>query len=246
MWYLGGKKRQSKMIVEWIRWLRPDFHTYVEPFCGAMWSACAVIKAFPGRKFVLNDANPYLMRFWTAAIKDGWDPPRKVDEATYNHYKRTRPLDDPMTGYLGFAWSFGGKFFGGAARTDGTFKGSVDSTVFKVGMLRGADVTITNVDFTSVVVPLGQLVYMDPPYEKRTKQSSVTTFDRGLYYKWAVMQSKRATVLATEFVNPLDWPVLHDYGDTVVRHLNGKSSDGTHEFLLRVRSKPCASISQDQ
>jgi len=54
MWYLGGKMRQSKQIVAAI----DNFSLYVEPFCGALWSATAVMKTFPGRRYLLNHAYP--------------------------------------------------------------------------------------------------------------------------------------------------------------------------------------------
>lgn len=116
MWYLGGKKWQAKKIVEAVQLLCPDFKVYIEPFCGAMWSAVAMIKAFPDRKFILSDVNPWLMRFWTAAANDGLRPPTSGSESLYKKYKAEMSISDPLTGYVGFAWSFAGTFFGTPAR----------------------------------------------------------------------------------------------------------------------------------
>jgi site-specific DNA-adenine methylase len=171
MRYLGGKCRQSKEIVNAIRRLRPDFKVYVEPFCGAMWSACAIIRAFPGRKYLLSDNNPYLMTTWIRA-RNGWDPPPVFSEAEYMDYKKRLP------------------------------------------------------------------VYLDPPYEGRTHQYKGSKgFDYDHFRNWAEALSKRCCVLTTEFVNPRGWEVLHNWGDTVVRHHSGGESDGTCELLMRVRSK---------
>ncbi len=242
MRYIGGKMRQRKQIVAAVRQLRPDFRTYVEPFCGAMWSAVAVIEAFPDRRYALNDNNPYLMCFWKAAVFDGWDPPEKTTEDDYNWYKRRRPLDDPMTGYIGFAMSFGGKFFGGWAR-DTACQSAFDreaskASLRKIEILRQAKdrLVFTCSDYTAVAVPLGSMVYLDPPYEGRTKQSntSKTAFDRAGYHAWAEQQATRGTVIASEFINPRGWPVIHNWGDTVVRHHNGLPPDGTTEILMRV------------
>lgn len=232
MRYLGGKMRQSKEIVKAVRYLGGS-NTYVEPFCGAMWSATAVMKEFPDWNFICNDINPYLIRFWRDAAH-GWDPPETVSEETYAWYNKHRPKNDPMTGYVGFAWSFGGKFFGGAARTNGLIKGSYKSTKDKIDILRSVNCEISCFDFDRVFVPQGSIVYMDPPYEGRTRQHSGNAFDRNAYYEHCKKLSKRATVIASEFGNPMGWEVLHDWGDTVVRHLNAKPKDGTRELLMRV------------
>jgi DNA adenine methylase len=235
MRYLGGKMRQSKQIVAAIGALHPDFETYIEPFCGALWSAQAAIKAFPNRRYVLNDINPHLVDFWREAA-NGWSPPAEVSEATYAHYNKTRPSGDPMTGYVGFAWSFGGKFFGGAARTGGQIKGSYKSTMAKIDVLRSADVSFLCGPFGALDVPNGSMVYLDPPYEARTRQSHFGVFNKAEYLRWAEGLAARSTVIATEFVAQPGWDVMHNYGDTVVRHLNAKPKDGTHELLMKVNN----------
>ncbi len=117
------------------------------------------------------------------------------------------------------------------------FKGSYTSTCTKINVLRGADVALFCGDFSGVPIPDGSMVYLDPPYENRTKQSSVTTFDRDHYYSWAEELSERCVVIATEFVNVRGWEVIHDFGDTVVRHHSSKGKDGTRELLMWVRKE---------
>lgn len=233
MWYLGGKMRQAPRIVAVIRDLHPNFKIYVEPFCGALWSATAVMRAFPGRSYILNDVNPHLVTFWKHA-QSGFNPPECVTENDYKYYNKTRPLNDPMTGYIGFAWSFSGKFFGGAARTDGKIKGSYKSTVDKIKILRESTVMFTCGPFEFVKPPHRSMVYLDPPYNGRTAQSKNGTLDRPGYFKYAEGLAKNNKVIATEFINERNWPVLFNYGDTVVRHLNARPRDGTVELLLQV------------
>lgn len=234
MWYLGGKMRQSKQIVAAVEQLHPKFKIYVEPFCGALWSACAVMTAFPDRRYILNDKNSHLITFWKHS-QSGWNPPEHPTEKDYEYYNRTRPANDPMTGYLGFAWSFGGKFFGGPARTDGKFKGSYSSTKKKIDVLRRSTVMFLDGDYKQVVVPKNSMVYLDPPYAGRTAQSkSNGNMDRNEYFGYARDLARHNTVIATEFVNEPGWSVIFNYGDTVVRHLNAKPKDGTVELLLKV------------
>lgn len=128
--------RQSKAIGEAVRSITGGhFNMYVEPFCGAMWSATAMIEAFPDKRFVFNDINPYLMCTWRHGAA-GWDPPSTLSLAVYDRLKQLKDPNDPMTGYAGFAWSFGGKFFGGLARdakggSRDFGKGSYKSTIKK-------------------------------------------------------------------------------------------------------------------
>lgn len=235
MWYLGGKYRQSGAIVDAVALEAPDFEVYCEPFAGAMWSAVAMIRRFPDRRFYFSDKHPRLMEFWAAALA-GWDPPERVSEEEYRFYKENRPDGDPMVGYVGFAWSFGGKFFGGAARTNRQIKGSYASTMRKIHVLRGADVHLACLDYSKVAVPAGSVFYLDPPYQLRTPQDKDNGgFDRLAFVEYAEAAATRARlVLSSEFINDAGWPVVHSWGDTVVRHRDGKSSDGTVELLMRV------------
>lgn len=240
MRYLGGKARQSKHIVAAIDGLHPNFDTYVEPFCGALWSACAVMEAFPGRKYILNDINPYLMTMWRAGM-GGWDPPGHVTEADYEFYRKNKPADDPMTAYMGFAWSFGGKFFGGLARENASFEvfqsshPQCPSTTKKMNMLRQNDVTLLCGDYQLVPIDHGSMIYLDPPYAGRTKQTSTNAaIDQGAYRIWSESLATESVVVATEFENSHRWQLMHDFGDTIVRHHSSKGKDGTRELLMRV------------
>lgn len=234
MRYLGGKMRQSKVIVREVA--RYDFDVYVEPFMGALWSATAVMQQFPNKKYLLNDVNPFLVCFWKESLK-GWNPPEHVSEETYIKYNKSRPVDDPMTGYIGFAWSFGGKFFGGAARTSGKIKGSYASTRRKIEILRScSNVQITCGDYGGVKVPIGRvLYYMDPPYVGRTPQQKMSSFDPTEFSSHCKSLASKHIVLMSEFVDYVGSELLHSWGDTVVRHLNAKPRDGTVEMLMRVR-----------
>lgn len=189
------------------------------------------MKKFPEAKFWFNDVHPHLQRFWQAVL-EGWDPPSDPTEADWRYYRDHKP-DDPMTGYLGFAWSFGGRFFEGPARTNGVFSGSYTGVMKKATLLRSRDVKITCGDFTAVT-PVGTVVYLDPPYSARKPQDTRTE-KRGLTeiqeYAERIAISNR--VLFTEF-NDMPWKLLHNFGDTVIRHHKSKGPDGTTEKLYEV------------
>lgn len=235
MRYLGGKFRQSKQIAEYVKSMSnvADITEYGEPFCGSLSSAIAVSQVLPGVRVRLSDANPYLMRFWVAA-KGGFNPPETITESDYAFYNKNRPKDDPMTGYVGFACSFGGKFFGGAARTNGVIKPSWKNTMDRVRWVREFDVELSCRPYWEFESCDTALTYLDPPYVGRTPQSrEVPPFDREHFVLYA--ESLPGSVIASEFINDREWNVVHNWGDTVVRHLNAKPADGTSEVLMRVK-----------
>lgn len=241
MRYLGGKYRQSKQIVAA---LEASFKNYVEPFCGGLWSATAVMKKFPDAYYILNDNNPFLIRFWQEAGR-GWNPPEFVSKETYDWYKSHRPKDDPMTAYVGFGWSFAGKFFGSYDSWQGTYvdkfgrsrsykNGSYRSTVNKIKTLRSVSYEISCTDYQNVYIPKGSVVYLDPPYSDKTPQSTLTAFDGVTYLEWAswLVKERQAFVLASEMTNP-GWKVLYDWGDTTVVH-GARKKQKDHELLMQV------------
>lgn len=242
MRYMGGKHRQAKAIVAAVGEYHPHFDVYIEPFCGSLSSACAVIRAFPvGRIYILNDANVYLMTFWQAAI-DGWNPPDVVTEEVYGWYRTHRPADDPMTAYVGFAWSFGGKFFGGFARSSDTRNQGLSiytGVMRKIVTLRAVKDSVIFMcgDYTGVPVPGGAMVYLDPPYEGRTKQAShMEAINVAAYVSYAnsLTANDGCTVIASQFGERPGWITVHNWGDTVVRHHKSKGRDGTYETLQLV------------
>jgi site-specific DNA-adenine methylase len=79
-------------------------------------------------------------------------------------------------------------------------------------------------------------VYCDPPYAGVTKAyRNSAQFDSKAFWNACFEWSADNTVLVTEFNTPTYCNVLHDWGDTVVRHNNSKGSDGTSEVLVAVQ-----------
>jgi DNA adenine methylase len=244
MRYLGGKFRQRKHIVNWVKENCPDFEHYYEPFCGAMWSGCAIMKNFPDAKFHFNDINPFLICFWKA-IQEGWNPPKNFSESEYNYYNKHRPFDDPVTAYAGFCLSFGGKFFGGFARDKNHRREfreeAYRSCMEKIEIIRFHNCVFSCLDFNKVNPKPGSLIYLDPPYSGRCPQSELNgKFDRDKFIKYAERKSNRNTVITTEFLDyesERGWETIHNFGDTVVRHHSSKGKDGTEEKLYLVKGR---------
>lgn len=85
-----------------------------EPFCGGLSVSVRLAAHGPG---IVSDANPALISMYQA-VRDGWVPPEHVTREEYQA-ARTLPDSDPLKGFIGFGCSFGGKWFGGMARSRG-------------------------------------------------------------------------------------------------------------------------------
>ena len=106
MQYFGGKQKIAKHIADFIN---SNTHThYVEPFCGS----CNVASKVNIKNKTLNDKNNYLIAMFQA-LKDGWIPPEIVSENDYQSAKKNQDKELHIAGFVGFACSFAGKFWGG-------------------------------------------------------------------------------------------------------------------------------------
>lgn len=236
MRYMGGKFRQSRGIVQCLRPYAEDGFTYVEPFCGGMWSAARVCQDLRPGRVILNDINKPLMLLWDRVLHEGteWLPTDLQGiEENYQHYKHDGG-DDPLTAWYGIACSFGGKWFGGVARSDGRtdFEPQRRSTARKADALRPYHPELLCGDYREVGIPDSAVVYCDPPYEGRSKAHHFNTFDYGEFWQWVRDLSARCTVFTSCFDAPDDFRDVYRWGDIVVRHHASKGSDGTCERLV--------------
>lgn len=234
MRYMGGKFRQSKAIVECLRPVVNPETVYVEPFCGAMWSAARVIRELHPGMVILNDVNKPLMLLWQKCLLEGtlWLPTDlKEIEDNYQRIKHAQDMNNPLTAWYGNALSFGGKWFGGVARTDHVGQIKVMDT--KTEALKSVPkIRLSNLSYLMTTIPDDSVVYCDPPYENRVKAHNFQGFDYPEFWQWVRDLSKRCFVLTSCFECPDDFGSVYEWGDTVVRHLNSRGSDGTNEKLV--------------
>ncbi len=108
MRYMGGKSRIAKDIAAII-----NQYTDGKPFYSLFCGSCAVETKIHASSIHINDAHPYLMAMWDAALA-GRRYPTNVSEDEYRRVKANKDLDPALTGFMGFGCSFGGKFWGGA------------------------------------------------------------------------------------------------------------------------------------
>jgi DNA adenine methylase len=196
MQYVGGKHRIRKELAVYLESVR-EGRTFVEPFCGG----CNITAEMSGYR-IASDLCEDVILLWKAA-SDGWEPPTKVLE---DEYKAARSApSSAYRGFVGFGCSFGGKFFGGYARTSAGRKedfamAAHNSIIRKAKTLRG--VLFSCGPYNSLS-PLNSLVYCDPPYANTTQGYSSTSFDSARFWNTMLEWSKQGnTVLVSEYFAP--------------------------------------------
>lgn len=227
MQYLGGKHRIAKPLCEYLR-TRLAGRLFVEPFCGAL----NVTAGMEGKR-VASDASPYLFALYDA-LRKGWSPPDDVSEQTYDSVNSTRDPSDPMTAFVGYGCSFGGKFFGGYARgSEGRSYASNAKGSLRRKLSRCNGATIAHCDYRRLTPNAGCLVYCDPPYAETTGYSAVGSFDSGEFWQtvrdWS---STGATVLVSEYTAPADFICVWSHETRTDLHGAGRS--GRLERLFEV------------
>lgn len=113
MRYQGGKSRIARKIALEIRKLYPQAELINEPFCGggAMTKALAEL----GFKVHASDTHPDLIMMWWAMLAGDAAVFADVTEAEYQVLRTAAP--SARRGFVGYGASFGGKWFGGFARS---------------------------------------------------------------------------------------------------------------------------------
>ena len=169
---------------------------YAEPFCGSCNVACKVnIK-----NKILNDKNPYLIAMFKA-LQSGWIPPDYVSEEEYYIAKQQQDINPHIAGFVGFACSFAGKFWGGYARDNkgGNYalRGR-NSILKKMETLMDAEFTCN--DFGDLNYK-NCLIYCDPPYKDTTPYYTkiLGKFPYEDFLEWVKVQSKNNIVLVSEY-----------------------------------------------
>ena len=156
----------------------------------------------------LSDAHPDLVLMWQAVL-DGWVPPSDVSEELYQELKNAEP--SALRGFVGFACSFGGKFFRGFAR-EGR-RGEVNfaargvrTLAKKVDALASVDgVSVERLDYCDVQPARCDVLYLDPPYAG-TEGYSTGSFDSDAFWLWAQEQAESGVrVFVSEFQAPDGW-----------------------------------------
>lgn len=196
--YLGGKFRTQKPISTFLNTVikENNIENYYEPFCGSCW----ITHNIECRDRHASDIHPDLIALWKA-LQGGWEPPTAISEQEYQDI-RYQP-SSALRGFVGFACSFGGKWFGGYARSRRERNYCLDgknSIMRRVPKLK--DVEFQCISYNQLN-PTGALIYCDPPYADTTSYSM--KFDSEQFWHKVRQWSQTNKVYVSEYIAPDDF-----------------------------------------
>jgi DNA adenine methylase len=134
--------------------------------------------------------------------------PLGISEVNYKSLKSTPP--NPITSWLRFVASFGGKFENGYAREDNS-----DETTFVSYGKRNAQkqspllkgVRLINKSYTEIENIKNAVVYCDPPYEGTTGYKT-GAFNHVEFWQWCRETAKDNLVFISEYKAPDDFECI--------------------------------------
>lgn len=173
--YHGGKSRGGKEIAAIIHEIssiveyKKDilFNTYWEPFCGMCGVYKHIVDLYEGSNldYLASDIHESLIKMWNA-LEGGWKPPRIV---TREKYKKTENIKGASAekAYIGFGYSFGGKYFGGYKEYP-EYKKRYNNILSLGKKFKESGVSFVNFSYNDLPMELiedgGWIIYCDPPY----------------------------------------------------------------------------------
>lgn len=204
MRYSGGKGKIAQKLAEVI--LALPHERIVEPFCGALSMTVALQPA------LASDVSRPIITL-VEAVRSGWKPPEEVSEDTYRECsQRKGEFTDPLVAFVGHC-TFGGKWYGGLARGHKRQREPVRAAA-RTLIKRVGSVPKTKFEWMDYRLmpeqPLGTLIYCDPPYNGTTNGYAVAGFSHHVFWDWVREQSKRLTVVVSEYNAPQDFKSIFD------------------------------------
>jgi len=211
MKYMGSKAKYAKQLLVAIseNCNLSEYENWVEPFVGGANMIAEVANMVRWG----NDINPYIIEMFKA-IQNGWFPPTLVTEEDYEKIKENKDVDTALTGYVGFALSFGGKWFGGYRRDVAGTKGNIEN--MKTQSRRAyesllkqkpfiQDVIFSCQHYKNMYIPKTKsIIYCDPPYAMTTKYKE--QFESDKFWDWCNEMAQRGhKVFVSEYQAPEGW-----------------------------------------
>jgi DNA adenine methylase len=190
--YMGSKNRIAKYILPIMLKDRKDGQYFVEPFCGGCNSLDKVANPRMG-----NDSNKYLIALLKEMQTQVPFSPPHIGEIEYKNIQQNKDnYPDWLVGYVGFNLSFAAKFFGGYGRDKAGIRNYENES--QQNLLVGIEFSC--LDYRSLCIPNGSIVYCDPPYKGTTQYKDKV--DHNAFYDWLLNVAKFNTVFVSEYTMP--------------------------------------------
>lgn len=181
--YQGGKSRIARKIVAEIRKLYPQTEDIWEPFCGG--GAVTKALAEAGFKVHASDSHPDLIMMWWAMCAGQSEV---FADVTEEEHKRLRnAASSARRGFVGFAASFGGAWFGGFGRHNYESQPCHEAQRSIARLATHRDkLTFTHADYRET--PDAVLCYCDKPYAG-TLDYKGEPFYHDVFWRWVARRS---------------------------------------------------------
>lgn len=217
--YHGGKYFIGKQIAQAIHKdsEQEKFKGYCEPFCGMLGVYRHIPDLFVNKKmrYKAGDLNRSVIKMWRAS-QNGWKPPTRTTEAQYNLLKNSK--DSALRGYIGFQYSFSGKFFNGYTPKYGKSVETVTQSkrVATIGR-KLSKVSFKNKPYNYYSRLKGYIIYCDPPYgntdcEYFSRGTEALRrklkFDNKKFWDWVRDMSVHNLVYVSEYSAPPDFECI--------------------------------------
>lgn len=204
MRYLGGKAKHGEEIARIIRSKRRPGQTIREPFVGAAW----VTQYLYSESVICSDNHKPLIQLHQAIQCGTWKPPDFISEEEYDELHQLWEDGEcsPLIGFVGFACSWGAKWFGGYARGDNrNFCLEAKESLLKKHR-RLKHVIFEHKNYKNID-PGGIVIYCDPPYHRTTGYRG-EIFDAVVFWEIVRHWSKNNIVLVSEYQAPSDFAII--------------------------------------
>lgn len=199
MQYLGGKSRIKRPISNIINKNKRD--RFYSLFVGA----ASVESLVEIDDKTLNDSHKYLIEMYKN-MQRGWLPPETVSKEEYYAIKSNQDKDMALSGFVGFACSFGGKWWGGYARNNSGTNYAAQSRRSLLKKWDGISLAkFYSLDYQCVPVHKNSVIYCDPPYANTTRYSNSKGFDYGVFWNYMRLLSEENLVFISEISAPSDF-----------------------------------------
>jgi DNA adenine methylase len=166
---------------------------------------------------------------------------KEFTELQYNKLKQDSKICNRHDiAFCGFAYSYGGKWFGGWCRDGEDFRDYVKeaycNAFYQYEHLQ--DVELIHSSYLDLNIPKGSIIYCDPPYKDTTKYSNA--FDHEEFWDWVrVKESEGYQVFISEYQAPTDFTCIWE--KEIVSSLTqdtGSKKAIERLFTLNPRIKP--------
>lgn len=250
--YPGGKSRAVENIARYV----PSFEEYREPFAGGASMLLYLKQLFPHKNYWLNDIYEELYFFWKTCqdnvhkvmdnirnIRDSYDSGKSLHRYLRENMNDFSLFEKACAFFIMNRITFSGTTLSGGFSNSAYQHRFTESSIKRLAFLETVleNVTITNVDYTDIVLQNGKnvFIFLDPPYYS-AKQSALygkngslhTFFDHERFantikaspHQWLITYDDSPYIRELfSFAHILPWNLKYGMRNTGRKHPDGQN-----------------------